>query len=322
MKKRNYLQKEVSGFVMDIVVKQLAENPIETFQLIDKFAIRTLSVSDIGIDRKLFHLWKTKGLLPFEQEKGWSRFSFIELCWLKLLVELRKIGIGIQKIQEIKEFFFEKDFVKKAFSKKPENPKLLHPDYVKQMDEKLKYNDGGLIITPEIKKVMEGMQISLFSFFLYATMLTRSNYCLYIDSTGRIDAFDLNQLMNDTISQLPKLFDNLSNQSVVMVNMKKIVADISGTHDYFTKTLQLDTLISEKSVQYLKQLFLDNQVKEVTIRVTENERPTVFLTRAMELSELQKEVYALRKKGSFRDIIVKTRNGNVQYFEKTDIIKL
>jgi hypothetical protein len=75
-------------------------------------------------------------------------------------------------------------------------------------------------------------------------------------------------------------------------------------------------------VQYIKKLFLDNQVKEVTIRVTENERPTVFLTRAMELSELQKEVYALRKKGSFRDIIVKTRNGNVQYFEKTDIIKL
>ena len=42
----------------------------------------------------------------------------------------------------------------------------------------------------------------------------------------------------------------------------------------------------------------------------------------MKLPDLKKEINTLTKKGTFKDVILRTRDGNMQYFEKTDLTKL
>ena len=323
MNRQNILQEEIISFSFDGAGRMLKDNPIEFFQIIEKLATRKLSVSDTGIDRKLLYTWKRKDLLPFEQEEGWGRFSFIELCWLNLLAELRAVGTGIEKIQKIKTFFFRPGFIDELFSIEIEDFEILHPDHAKAVKENIRFQDKKAVLSDEQKNVLlKDLQFSLFTIAIYSIIMTRMNLCVYMDSTEKIEAFDLNILLHDSTGELQNLFDLMSNNTLVIVNLKKIVADISGTHEYFSKILQFDTWISNNSVQILKKLFADKTVKEVIVRKIENGRALVHVKKEMELKELQREIHSLFRKGTFKDIIVKTRDGNVQYFEKTDIIKL
>jgi hypothetical protein len=80
--------------------------------------------------------------------------------------------------------------------------------------------------------------------------------------------------------------------------------------------------MSENSVSSLKNLFLNNQIDEITIRVNKSGRPTVRIKKYQSFDQLKKEVEGLKKKGTFKDILIKTRDGGIQHFETNDIIKL
>jgi hypothetical protein len=43
-----------------------------------------------------------------EGEKGWRRFNLIERLWVQVIIQLRKIGLSLEKIKLSKPFFFEK----------------------------------------------------------------------------------------------------------------------------------------------------------------------------------------------------------------------
>ena len=72
----------------------------------------------------------------------------------------------------------------------------------------------------------------------------------------------------------------------------------------------------------LKNLFLNNQIDEITIRVNQSGRPTVKIKKYKSFDQLKKEVEGLKKKGTFKDMLIKTRDGNIQYFEQIELVKL
>ena len=80
--------------------------------------------------------------------------------------------------------------------------------------------------------------------------------------------------------------------------------------------------MSDSSVDFLKGLFKDGQVREVILRVNETGRPLAIIKRKMSMADLEKQVREVRKKGNYFDILIKTRDGDVKYFEHTEIIKL
>ena len=168
---------------------------------------------------------------------------------------------------------------------------------------------------------MREMQFSLFSLYLYSIILTRGNLSLVITGKGKIETIDLNSILNDSIAELPAFYKFLSENTIAAVNVRKIIVDLSGTHKYFKDT-ELQAQISQNSVDVIRNLFLENQVKEVTIRISEKGELKVALKSWVDLADFQKEIYKLRKKGQFEDVMIKTRDGNIQYFEKTELLKL
>ena len=63
----------------------------------------SIKVMGFELDRQLLFAWKKNGLLPFQgpsgtKKKSWSRFSFIELCWIQVLIALRKQGVGTERL--------------------------------------------------------------------------------------------------------------------------------------------------------------------------------------------------------------------------------
>lgn len=312
----------IREFSLENVQLLLKNDPVAFFLMIEKFSKRELSISETGIPRKTLYTWTEVGLLPFPQQDGWSRFSFIETVWLKIVSELRKIGVSLEKILELKTFLFDDDFCRQFFEVRVDPLQILEPSLAKKVKNMTDPHSGNINLSPEIENILQQAQICKFSILLMSVIMQRMNLALFIDASGNVQATDLNTLLTNPQEALSDFVQYLSNNSLAIVNVRKIVMDISESHAYFSQDLKIGSLLSEHSVSALKKLLLDNDISELTIRVTENGRPMVYIKKTMPIEELQREVYALTKKGSFKDLVVKTRDGKIRYFEKTELMQL
>lgn len=325
------LYNEVSNFNLNAVSHSISndfEGFVHDFEAFSKRDF-TLTEAKIDLDRKTLYHWKKIGLLPFSnspkkggENKIWGRFSFIENSWLKMLIDLRAVGIGLDKLLKIKELFFPENFIDVFFSKPIENIDTLDPEIQKIIEEKGLLENGILKINPEIRALLEQLQFSLFSCTLYSLMLTRGNYVFIGMGNDRYDMLDLNDiLMNPTIG-IMDIHKILSSESIFFINLKKIVADLSNTHNYFTNETRIGRNMSMDAVDKIKEIFMIGNVSEVTIKVNDSGTKTAYVKRKMKIEDLEKEVRRLMKKGNYCDLVIKTRDGNVQYFEHTEIVKL
>ncbi|MBI3137605.1 MAG: hypothetical protein HYZ15_03365 [Sphingobacteriales bacterium] len=331
MNRHNIFQSHVSTFNLEAVTMRLKDDWKGFFRDFEAFSKRelTLTEAELGIDRKLLYVWKKQGLLPYSGDssdksnnKIWGRFSFIELCWLKMLIEFRKVGLGMEKLKEIKNFFFKKEFLNDFFNVPVSELEKRAPEVMKMSEDLGLFHEGQFVLTEDIRRFLEEIQLSLFSVFLYATMLSRNNFLLYIDGKGHFDVVDLNKVFSDPVAGVAEFHQLLNSESVVFINIKKIIADLSDSHEYFSKKPHFGHKMAETSVNLLRQFFLDDRVKEVSMRISEKGRPNVWITREMQLNDLEKEFRLQSKKGKFCDLVVKMRDGKVQYFEHTEILKL
>lgn len=325
MKRRNEIKSSIGQFSMENVIGLLKSDPIHFFSVLEHFSEREIIANDIdGIDRKLLYTWKKKGLLPYETDSTRARFSFIEVCWLYLILELRKIGIDANRIKELKEFLFNsyttQDLMKGSIA--DADLDLLQDDLKQLVKENVLSHNGEIKINNQQLVELEKLQCSLFSMSLYSIMLKRSNVCIYIDNNEKMAAFDLNDIIDKPNDNIISLIEAMSNNTIVLVNLKKIIAQVADANEFFDKKMQLKFSLNEMSIEHLKELFEKGEVDEITIKYSDKGKPIMLKKKYMEISQLQKEVYELRKKGNFSDLVIKTRNGNIQYFEKTEIIKL
>lgn len=98
--------------------------------------------------------------------------------------------------------------------------------------------------------------------------------------------------------------------------------ETTQTHEYFSKNTGFQGKLSSFSVDFLKKQFLENKIDEVTIRANKEGAPVIYVKRQMSFEEMEKQVRKLTKRGTFRDVLIKSRNGNLKCFELTEIIQL
>lgn len=317
-------QFDFSPFSLENIPQLLSQNPEQLFGFFEKCAKKELPISEIGIafDRKLLYTWKKADLIPFlPEENTWMRFSFLDVLWLQLLLELREVGIGIEKLKKLKDHFFDPAF-RQAFFSNLHTLDFPNAEMQSAIQEKLPVQKGKLIFNDDINRILDDIQLSLFSVVVYAVIYTRANWSLYIDEHTRIGMIDLNNLLQDPIAEVQALHTLLSEHTVAMVNLRKLIIRLTDSHEYFGNDLQMALVISENSVRVLQDLFSKNKVKEITFRMGDKGRPVIFAKRQISLDEFETELRKIRKKGNFSDVLVKTRDGQIQHFEKTELFKL
>ena len=66
---------------------------------------RQYSLSEPSVTPRVLHHWYQTGIISDRRTdgKGWSKFSFIELVWIKLIIRLREFGLSHDKIKVAKE---------------------------------------------------------------------------------------------------------------------------------------------------------------------------------------------------------------------------
>jgi len=234
------------GFNYNRYVELLETDQTSFIKYISVFSKRNLTITkaEIGIERQQLFKWKKLGLLPYRTKidsgsKFWNKYSFIELCWLRVLYTLRLQGVGIEKLKSIKEHLFSASFLNEILSIiDVEQLKEITPNFVENA------RASGLIIKNKFQPIpvdnefFEDTQFSPFSSLLLSTMLLKQTQVLYIDENVKIGVINLDDVSKQPLAGIKELLDILSSPSIVTVNIAKVISYILINHKQFSKALE------------------------------------------------------------------------------------
>jgi DNA-binding transcriptional MerR regulator len=234
------------GFNYNRYVELLETDQTSFIKYISVFSKRNLTITkaEIGIERQQLFKWKKLGLLPYRTKidsgsKFWNKYSFIELCWLRVLYTLRQQGVGIEKLKSIKEHLFSASFLNEILSIiDVEQLKEITPNFVENA------RASGLIIKNKFQPIpvdnefFEDTQFSPFSSLLLSTMLLKQTQVLYIDENVKIGVINLDDVSKQPLAGIKELLDILSSPSIVTVNIAKVISYILINHKQFSKALE------------------------------------------------------------------------------------
>jgi len=234
------------GFNYNRYVELLETDQTSFIKYISIFSQRNLTITkaEIGIERQQLFKWKKLGLLPYRTKidsgsKFWNKYSFIELCWLRVLYTLRLQGVGIEKLKSIKEHLFSASFLNEILSIiDVEQLKEITPNFVENAKA------SGLILKNKFQPIpvdnefFEDTQFSPFSSLLLSTMLLKQTQVLYIDENVKIGVISLDDISKQPLAGIKELLDILGSPSIVTVNIAKVISYILINHKQFSKALE------------------------------------------------------------------------------------
>jgi hypothetical protein len=303
------LKEKISSFNLTEAEKRHKNGDFEYFLDIMKTLMdNTLSLTECDIDRQLHHYWEKHNLVPLKMD---GKLDFFNACWLKVLQELKKLGVGIQKMEDIYNFFYNDiEFIKQFFNK--DQLPLLNEISSSLNKEKITKLDN------DFYKDLMQIGINKFSILALSILLTRVNTCIYIDSRGKIDAYTFKSEIDLNNQELAKLF---SEGSVISISLSDIIKQIINDSSVFSLT-ETELLIHESATKIIKQIFDEGNIEEISIRLSGDKTPIISITKKLAYSEFYQQIYYLQKKGTFMDMSIKTVDGKIQYFETKEKIKM
>jgi hypothetical protein len=271
----------------------------------DTLLSRNTPLKSTNLDRRLIHYWESRKLFNEVSENGY--LSFFDICWLNLLQELKGLGVTPKTMEEMRNFFYG-------------NNRFLEAMYSKTNIEKLDVTSKEIIDLSkreDISTILNNYGWNNFTLIILAILLTRKNTILHLSAGGKVEAFEVHDIIDpsDSFERLNKFF----NESFISVSLYNIIYKVINDNDLFN--LNDGVLeIKESSINIIKKLFNDDAIQKITFRLNDKRMPIVEVTKRLDFAEFYNKVHYLKKKGTFLDMQIKTRDGNVQLFEVTELI--
>ena len=297
----------IKRFVLEEVEKEYKSGNYAAYALfMDTLLSRNTPLKSTNLDRRLIHYWESRKLFNEVSDNGY--LSFFDVSWLNVLQELKVIGVTPKTMEEVHKFFFGNNSFLDALFSKSNIEKLAFSS--KEIDDLSKSKD--------LLQMLKNHGWNNFSLTILAILLTRKNTCLHVSAGGKVAAFEVADIIDpsDSFGRLNKFF----NESFISVSLYNIIYKVINDNDLFN--LNDGVLeIKEASINIIKKMFNDDAIQKITFRLNDKRMPIVEVTKRLDFAEFYNKVHYLKKKGTFLDMQIKTRDGNVQLFEVTELIK-
>ena len=296
----------IKRFVLEEVEKEYKSGNYAAYApFMDTLLSRNTPLKSTNLDRRLIHYWESRKLFNEVSDNGY--LSFFDVSWLNVLQELKVIGVTPKTMEEVHKFFFGNNSFLDALFSKSNIEKLAFSS--KEIDDLSKSKD--------LLQMLKNYGWNNFSLTILAILLTRKNTCLQVSAGGKVAAFEVADIIDpsDSFGRLNKIF----NESFISVSLYNIIYKVINDNDLFN--LNDGVLeIKEASINIIKKMFNDDAIQKITFRLNDKRMPIVEVTKRLEFAEFYNKVHYLKKKGTFLDMQIKTRDGNVQLFEVTELI--
>lgn len=296
----------IKRFVLEEVEKEYKSGNYAAYvPFMDMLLSRNIPLKSTNLDRRLIHYWESRKLFNEVSDNGY--LSFFDVSWLNVLQELKVIGVTPKTMEEVHKFFFGNNSFLDALFSKSNIEKLAFSS--KEIDDLSKSKD--------LLQMLKNYGWNNFSLTILAILLTRKNTCLHVSAGGKVAAFEVADIIDpsDSFGRLNKFF----NESFISVSLYNIIYKVINDNDLFN--LNDGVLeIKEASINIIKKMFNDDAIQKITFRLNDKRMPIVEVTKRLDFAEFYNKVHYLKKKGTFLDMQIKTRDGNVQLFEVTELI--
>ena len=73
--------------------------------IVKQFNQQTYTIGEEKLSSRVLNHWYQSGIITDDRidNKGWKKFSFSEIIWIRIVIKLRKFGLDLQRIKKVKE---------------------------------------------------------------------------------------------------------------------------------------------------------------------------------------------------------------------------
>jgi DNA-binding transcriptional MerR regulator len=309
----------LSQYSTDDLLRLHGENPDHLLSVFTQFSSRYLHIGQLGIERNTLINWEKGGLIPYERgAKGWRKFSFLEAVWIKILQELRTLGMSTETIRVVKESLWKEgkdsffNLLLESVQQSATNGSI-DKELVKQIEA---------LGTEELKRELATLQLSPLMFCVVVSLLQKVSYVLVVNKYEEILLVPLVSALSLNVHEsVERLQAEVLSTSCTVVNLSSILKDLAF-HSEVALSEDLLLGVLSPTEQQIIELVREKQYQEILIQKDgEGEPSHIKVTKRGVDQALIKKLHAFLKKGEFGSIQFKTRDGQLIQFEQTSVIK-
>jgi DNA-binding transcriptional MerR regulator len=280
----------------EIKTRHLSETGKYLFRMAYQLHKPEFSIKDIGISHKQVNNWRVQEVLLSNEAKGrrgQNPFSMMDYIWLRMLENLREIGVHIPIIKKARE---------ELLSKAPIDEVLFTTERVDNRKEE------------EIDNTTEWL--SVFDFFVINAISQKENLAIFIDEEGQAYPYSA----SDPLAWLEAAdLKSLMQRPFVSVSISEIIKEIVDLGEEQDDDRRL-ILISEEEREVL-DLIRNGELTDLHIRFDASHEIELIEATRQEKIELKNRFMDVITREGYQDISFTTQRGKVVQFKNTTKIK-
>ena len=300
----------------------ITDAPLEFFSFLDGLFEERYSIRQVGIERQELQFWRNNNLVVLpespSEKREWVKVSFFDLIWLKLIAEMRRLGIPFEIIKEVKKFFhsIDDDIIDLLYEQLLTNP-IFHN----------LYEVTGLNAQEEIRKNASNFKLLIHEKLNHFILLTlgildnNSPTYLIIEPNKEPELISLNKAILDEID-FEKLFLRKSSFYTIYLNplFDSYFQNEKISEEDYQRTFKLT-----KAERQIIQLLRKEGVKEVRVRFNQQRKKgilTVEIVENADLNTMKGKLNGILEKGKFKQVVIQTEGNNLVFVEQTTKLKI
>ena len=300
----------------------ITDAPLEFFSFLDGLFEERYSIRQVGIERQELQFWRNNNLVVLpespSEKREWVKVSFFDLIWLKLIAEMRRLGIPFEIIKEVKKFFhsIDDDIIDLLYEQLLTNP-IFHN----------LYEATGLNAQEEIRKNASNFKLLIHEKLNHFILLTlgildnNSPTYLIIEPNKEPELISLNKAILDEID-FEKLFLRKSSFYTIYLNplFDSYFQNEKISEEDYQRTFKLT-----KAERQIIQLLRKEGVKEVRVRFNQQRKKgilTVEIVENVDLNTMKGKLNGILEKGKFKQVVIQTEGNNLVFVEQTTKLKI
>ncbi len=286
----------------------------EPFELYIAINRPTFYLKDLGVTARILAHWKENEIIPQTNLDGlaWNKFGFTEYIWIKIIQELRKFGMSIPMLRNVKKYLFDTiefnlpDMTPEKISEL-KNQDLKHTN----LSEEDKNKIIAFLSDTSVIAAIKGFNSfrNRLGTMIYTSIIYSKKIGILINSEGQIrDWYGIDQTSYETAYSQTELFISISNFIFDFMN--------DETKEKYLVPLNL---MSPDEIKVLRAV-RRNDLTEVIIKFpVQSGKKRLKIDTKMEnglSKEVQDKVVGLLNLKNYQSITLKNNSGQI-YCERT-----
>ena len=284
-------------------------------ELLEQLSKKVFLKTEIDIVYASYTNWERHELLIIDEQydKGQrNRLNYFQYIWVKIVENLTDYGFNYRKVKELKDAMFSN---------------MLSQDFLSFANDNKSHfvNLSGGQIDNEIDFTKE--LSSLYFPVFYGIVMNciihheKTNILVGINNPADFDVFSSSILNEHTNYNTEQDFSFNFSKTHLSISLSNIISNflIEGSSPFENR---ITDIISKEEHTILT--LIRNKHKSIqSIKVIyKNEKPEMVEIESVKKVELESRLMEHIQKREYSEIVVKTSNGKVTYFKKTNKIKL